>query len=265
MRKKVSAAIVIYNDLEKAVKAVESLVNNTKDVDLELFIIDNNSKDNGGDAISKRFPDINVIVKEKNKGFGDGHNSVLERLDSDYHAVINPDIVIDRDVLSELSNFLDNNGDVVLVTPKILNTDGTDQQLPKRDPTVLALVGRRIFRGLLKREVGHYQMKDKDLSKTVDIEFATGCFFMMRTSVFKKLGGFDTNFFLYYEDMDITRRARRLGRTVYYPETYVYHAWERSSMKKLKYFLLLVLGMFKYFNKWGWKWKYSRSEKNNGL
>lgn len=253
--RKVSAAIVTYKGYDKAREAVASILEYTKGVDLTLYIVDNASGDETADRLRAEFPQIVVIEKEKNRGFGDGHNAVIPLLESDYHAVINPDIVIDRDVLSELADYLDGHPDVGLVTPEIRNMDGSDQCLPKRDPTVASLVGRRVFRKRFEKDVRHYQMLDEDLSKPTDIEFATGCFFVIRTELFKELDGFDTRFFMYYEDMDITRRARKVMRAVYNPNTYVYHAWERSSAHSLKYFLILVAGMFKYFNKWGWRFR----------
>lgn len=254
--KRVSLAIVTFRGYQKAREAVASILKYTDGVDLTLYIIDNASGDDTAEKLIAEFPSAIVIRMDKNKGFGDGHNAVLPLLESDYHAVVNPDILLDRDVLSELSGYLDENPDVGLVTPQIRNMDGSDQLLPKRDPTVSSLVGRRVFKKRFEREVRHYQMLDEDLSASTDIEFATGCFFLMRTELFQKLGGFDTRFFMYYEDMDITRRARGEMRAVYYPYTYVFHAWERSSAHSLKYFLILLAGMFKYFNKWGWRFRY---------
>jgi len=229
-------------------------------VELTLYVVDNASGDGTAPRLAKEYPSVVILEQEKNDGFGSGHNAVIPLLESDYHAVVNPDIIIDRDVLYELASFMDDNDDVGIVTPKILNPDGSDQQLPKRDPTFAALLGRRAFRERLKNEVEHYQMLDRDLSAQQDIEFATGCFFMIRTDLFKRLQGFDTRFFVYYEDMDITRRAREMMRVVYYPHTCVYHAWERSSAHSLKYFFILVIGMFKYFGKWGWRLRYPKQK-----
>jgi len=252
---KLSACIVTYRCYEKCREALESLFEHTRSVDLTMYIVDNNSGDGELERLKQEFPQIIAIQNPDNRGFGHGHNTVLPLLDSDFHAVINPDIVIDRDVLGELCSYLAENGDIGLVTPQIRFPDGRDQQLPKRDPSFLALAGRHVFQKRLRPIVEHYQMLDEDLSVITDIEFATGCFFVIRTGLFRELGGFDERWFMYYEDMDITRRARARLRTVYYPGTYVFHAWERSSSRKLKYFLILVWGMFKYFAKWGFKLK----------
>ena len=248
--------IVTYKGYDKAFQAISTLLRHTKGVILTVYAVDNASGDMTAQRLKEEFPSIQVIENSKNKGFGYGHNTVIPLLDSDYHVVVNPDITIDRDVITELTNFMEENPNVGMVTPKICNLDGSDQQLPKRYPTVLALLGRRMFTQRLKKQVEYYQMKDKDLVTPQCIEYATGCFFMIRTGLFLQLEGFDKRFFLYYEDIDISRRAGENSDVVYYPGTYVYHAWERSSAHKLKYFLILVIGMFKYFNKWGWKLKY---------
>jgi len=253
---KVSACIVTYKCCETSRQAIRTLLEQTKGTDLTLYVVDNNSQDDTLERLSGEFPDIVAVQNRHNKGFGNGHNTVLPMLDSEFHVVVNPDIELDRDVIGELCRYLSENPDIGMITPMIRYPDGHDQQLPKRDPVVLSLVGRHIFRKRLKGIVQHYQMLDEDLSEVCDIEFATGCFFVIRTELFKKLGGFDERWFIYYEDMDITRRARAVARAVYYPHTYVYHAWARSSSRKLKYFIILVLGMFKYFNKWGWKIHY---------
>lgn len=254
-RPKVSGTIVTYKCYDKCRDAVATLLAYTKDVDFTLYIVDNASGDGTLERLRAEFPAIETIQLEDNKGFGHGHNAVLPLLKSDYHAVINPDITVDRDVLAELCGYLAQNADIGLITPQIRYPDGRDQQLPKRDPSFLALAGRHIFKKQLKPIVDHYQMLDEDLSKPIDIEFATGSFFVIRTSLFRQIEGFDERWFMYYEDMDITRRARAVLRAVYYPYTYVYHAWERASSRSFKYFMILVAGMFKYFGKWGFKLK----------
>jgi len=255
-RTQVSACIVTHHSYEPCRAAVRSLLEQTRAVDLTLYVVDNHSQDDSLQRLADEFPDLVPIQNSDNRGFGNGHNTLLPLIDSEYHVIVNPDIEIDRDVIGELCLYLDDHPDIGLITPMIRYPDGRDQQLPKRDPTVLSLVGRHLFKRRLKPIVEHYQMLDEDLSQVCDIEFATGCFFVIRTDLFRRLGGFDERWFMYYEDMDITRRARAQMRAVYYPHTCVYHIWARSSSRKLKYFLMLVAGMFKYFHKWGWKISY---------
>ena len=254
--KNVSACIVTYRCYESCRLTIKSMLEHTKAVNLTLYVVDNNSGDNTLERLKEEFPCIVAIQNPYNRGFGNGHNTVIPNLDSEFHVVVNPDIIVDRDAISELCRYLESHGDIGMITPMILYPDGRDQQLPKRDPTVLSLVGRHIFKKRLRPIVDHYQMLDTDLGQVCDVEFATGCFFVIRTELFRLLGGFDERWFMYYEDMDLTRRARSHMRVVYYPDTSVYHAWSRSSSHSFKYFVILVRGMFRYFHKWGWKFKY---------
>lgn len=259
-KKKLSVCIVNYRCEDNIRDALRTLFEFTKGVELTVYVVDNASKDDGLQKLKAEFPQIIAIENDKNKGFGYGHNAVLPYLESDYHAIVNPDIVFDRDALSELIGYMEENPDVGITTPQILFPDGTDQLLPKLNPVFLSLFGRHMFKKKLKPVVEHYQMLDRDLTKPIDIEFATGCFILIRTEIFKRIGGFDTRFFMYFEDMDITRRTRKTDRAVYYPYTYVYHAWERSSNRKLKYFLILIDSMFKYYGKWGFKMNFPKED-----
>ena len=83
-----------------------------------------------------------------------------------------------------------------------------------------------------------------------EIDFCTGCFSVIRTEVFKKLGGFDENFFMYFEDADLTLRAKEYGKTVFLPQLCAIHLWERSSAKSLKYMMIHIASMFKFFRKY---------------
>ncbi len=252
---KVSGCIVTYRCYDKCREAIRTLLAQTQGVDFTLYIVDNHSQDGTLEKLKEEFPEIVAIQNPDNRGFGHGHNTVLPLLESEYHCVINPDITLDTDAITALSGYLTAHDDVALVTPEIRYPSGEIQIIGKRNPTFLALLGRHLFQKKLRPVVEHYQMLDEDLSRPTDIEFATGCFFMIRTEIFRKVGGFDERYFMYFEDMDITRSARQHGRAVYDPETYVYHAWERSSSHHLKYFLILVMGMFKYFGKWGFQLK----------
>ncbi len=253
---KVSACIVTYRNYDKCREAVRTMLEQTVGVELTVYVVDNQSGDDELDRLKAEFPHIVTIQNQDNKGFGHGHNAVLPLLDSEYHCVVNPDITFDCDTITDLCDYLAANPDVGIVTPEIRFPSGDVQIIGKRNPSFFALFGRNLFKSKFTKIVEHYQMLDEDLSKPTDIQFATGCFFVIRTDVFKQLGGFDERFFMYFEDMDITRRTiEQAGmRAVYNPDTHIYHAWERASAHQLKYFLIVVHSMFKYFGKWGWAW-----------
>lgn len=248
----VSASVVLYNGFDEAAGCIESVLEKTTGVPLALYLIDNASPDGSGEKLKERFAGrAEVICSPQNLGYGKGHNLCLEKLNSKYHAVINPDIVFGEDTLSRLCVWLDEHPDVVMVTPNILFPDGRVQRIAKRIPNVLALTARQLPLGFLKPYENHYLMLDRDLSQPQEIQFCTGCFFVIRTDVLKSFGGFDPDYFMYVEDADITRRAMRCGKVMYLPETYVYHRWHRAPTRRLKPFLMQLRSMLLYFGKWG--------------
>lgn len=251
---KISGCIVTYGGFEEASTAAQSLLTHTKGDEFTLFLVDNASPDGTGEKLEEEFAGrAKVIHMGENTGFGKGHNAVLPHLESDYHAVINPDIEIKDDVLGAMANYLALHPEVVAVVPKLLFPNGEEQFVGKRLPSLLALAGRHIpfpgAKGINRR----YTMQGETVLDGTEIQFCTGCFFMMRTDVFKKIGGFDERYFMYFEDVDIGREAARYGKIAYLPSTQVYHAWHRDTVKSKSAFMQQLRSMFIYFKKWGFK------------
>lgn len=248
---KVSGCIVTYNNGKIIEKCIRSILEHTKGVDFTLYISDNNSTDHTVQLIKEKFPQVIVVENKVNGGFGHGHNAVIPYLDSAYHFVINPDIFIDRDVISELTKYMADHKEVGMITPKIMNDNGTEQQLPKRNPNI-----RYLFLSKLKpfkkyRRI--YTREDEKLSQPTEVDFCTGCFFGIRTSLYKKVKGFDSRYFMYMEDADLSRTVRKKYKIIFYPLCYVYHEWHRENVKNFKGIRRWLFSMVKYFNKWGWK------------
>ncbi len=251
---KVSGCIVTYNNKDKVCRTIESLLEKTKGVNFELFVVDNNSSDGTAKLIKEKYPEVTVIESDENKGFGAGHNKVLAFIDSKYHVVINPDIILKDDTISVLASYADKNEEVGLISPQIKYEDGRIQQLGKRSPTIRYLGTHWFHKGdepsKLMRE---YCMLDEGDDKPFEITNATGCFMFFRTSVFKELGGFDERFFMYLEDCDIARRVSQKYKAVFYPMASVVHLWERESKRNKKLLLIHIESIIKYFLKWGIK------------
>ncbi len=248
---RVSACIVTYNNRDTIVKTVESILRQTKGIPFQLYIVDNQSIDGTKQLIREKFPEVVLLENKKNLGYGAGHNTVLPLLESEYHVIINPDIELRQDAISEIVRFFEENPDVGMVSPRVCHEDGNAQILGKRDPTLRYLLASR-FRGKrkLRKSLREYAMLDAQGDTVHDIENATGCFMMLRTSIFRRIGGFDEKFFLYFEDSDLTRRARALQRVVYNPHVVVYHRWNRGSKRSLHLMWLHMRSMIYYFAKW---------------
>ena len=242
----VSASVVSYNDVARAPATCENIIKNTKKYPFAFYVVDNASTDGTVEALS-RIDGVRLITNDKNVGFGAAHNKVLCEPLGKYHFVINPDITIDSDVIADMVDFFEKNPDVVMACPKILNTDGTEQKLPKEKPTF-----KRLFLGRLSKKVrSEYVWADREIKDVTDINFCTGCFFCIRSEVFKELGGFDKRYFMYLEDVDLCLKAKKYGRVVMLPQFSVTHAWERESAKSIKYLLIHIVSSFKFLFKWG--------------
>ena len=250
MNPKVTGCIVTYNNMKTIKKAVDTILEYT-DENFRLYVVDNNSTDGTPKFIRENYPEVCVIETGTNSGFGAGHNIVLPMLTSEYHIVINPDIVINENAIEKIIDFMDANPDIGLLSPKICFPDGREQILGKRNPRLKYLIASRMRDeenpSKLLRE---YAMKDCDLSEVTDIENTTGCFMVFRTSVFKELKGFDEGYFMYFEDADIARRAKKISRVVYYPHATILHEWGRESKRNFKLMLIHIQSMFRYFFKW---------------
>ena len=248
---KVSGCIVTYNCKDKISPTIDSIFENTKGVDFTLYVVDNGSGDGTADFISEKYPDVNVI-RSQNDGFGAGHNKVIPFLDSDFHVVINPDILLKSDVITELAVYGSEHKDVGLLSPKICFEDGRLQMLGKRNPTVRYLGSHWLHKSdEPSKTITEYCMLDMPEDKPFEISNATGCFMFFNTKVFIELGGFDERFFMYLEDCDIARRVSKKYKALHYPMVTVYHLWERESKKSKKLLLIHIQSILKYFLKWG--------------
>ncbi len=246
MENMISAAIVTYCDGKRAVNAVKSILEHTKRYPVKFYIFDNASTDGTAEMFGE-FENVTVKKLNKNIGFGAAHNMILNEDMGKYHFVINPDITVEGDVLSDIVDFLEQNNDIKMVMPQILNTDGSIQYLPKEVPTF-----KRLFLGrLLKGVRDEFVWKNREIKTVTDVDFCTGCFFCINSETFKNVGGFDKRYFMYLEDADLTLRVKHEGRVVINPEISVKHLWERESAKSLKYLIIHTSSALKFLKRKG--------------
>ncbi len=230
-----------------------------------LFIIDNSSNDELRDFVGCD-PRIKYI-HSLNLGYGAGHNIALRRaieMGADYHAVLNPDIWWDGDVIGELARFMDSDPEVGQVMPKIVYPTGRTQYLCKLLPSPMDLIVRRFvpFEGYRRRRDDRYELRRSGYDKIMDVPSLSGCFMFLRCSVLKRVGLFDQRYFMYAEDLDLCRRIGEVSKTVFYPGVEVTHEYEKGSYKNKKLLNYHIRSIIKYFNKWGWFFDPKRKAKN---
>ncbi len=249
----ISITIVAYNDEEDVRNAVCSIMEHTAmTISKKIYIVDNSSRENGLAGLAEEYPQVYYRKPEKNLGFGAGHNYVLSELDSEYHAIVNPDILLKEDSLGILLEFM-RQRQVGMAVPDMTDEHGDIQAVYRRELTVLDMGIRMFLPSRFKKRQAYHTMQEMDYSKPFQVPFAQGSFLVIRTEFFKKLGGFDTRYFMYMEDADLCRQVNQCSSLYYCPDTTVIHKWERASHKNGKLRRIHIASMFRYFGKWGWK------------
>ena len=167
----VSGCIVTHNNMRTIKDTLDSVLKHTKALSFKLFVVDNLSTDGTPDFIRENYPQVELIEPGTNKGFGSGHNEVLDKINSKYHAIINPDIVIDNDVIKVMADKLDEDESVGMLSPKILFPDGRLQILGKRMPKLKYLIASRMRSGDEPSDLlAEYAMLDKDQNECYETE-----------------------------------------------------------------------------------------------
>ena len=262
-KKDLTITIVSYHneaDVEKAVATIEQFT--PVDIRKQIFVVDNTDKSDALSdkqknveilkALAKQYSDVTYVETGKNLGFGGGHNYVLSELNSKFHAIVNPDILLTEDAFSTILEFM-NDESIGMCVPRLVDEKGELLSVYRRELTVWDMFLRMFLKGAFKKRQAYHTMQDSDYSKPFDVPFAQGSFLVIRTELFKRLGGFDERYFLYMEDADLCKRVNEVSRLVYCPDATVVHKWERGSHKSGKLFKLHVQSMVSYFSKWHWK------------
>ena len=192
----------------------------------------------------------------KNLGYGAAHNIALRQSIYDdvlLHLVINPDVILTIDNLDKMYHFMCSNPLVGCLMPKVFYPSGELQYLCKLLPTPIDVITRRFLprRWFVKRNE-RYEMRSSGYDKIMNVPYLSGCFMLLRVDAVKKARLFDERYFLYPEDIDLTRRIHRDYLTLFYPHATIIHNHEKASYQSLKMLCVHAVNMCKYFNKWGW-------------
>ena len=245
-----SVSIVACNSGSELHYVLDSL-KNTRGIDFCVTVIDNNSADDSVSAAQSSGLSCKVICLNRNIGYGAANNIAIRESDARYHLIANPDVEFDSQLLKACVEFMDANPDVAIVTPKLLNPDGSEQYTPKRQPRISYLLAGFVENctGKIMRLRSGYTLRGQNIDAPTEIDFCAGCFMFCRTSMLKACGGFDERFFLYFEDADLTLRMQKQGRTVYNPALTVTHMWKRDN-HKIRGILHELASMTRFLLKW---------------
>lgn len=213
-----------------------------------------------------RFADSGVQMSylhgHANIGYGAAHNLVLHGSGADYHLVLNPDVELSPEAITNAVRWMNAHPDVGAIAPLVRRRDGTRDYLVKRKPAVLDLALRGFLpgvgRALFRRRLDRYEMRDvvdpDPAREVVDVAAMSGACMLVRRKAIDQTGGFDPAFFLYFEDYDWTMRLNRVARTAYVPSFEVVHHGGAAARKGLRHVGHFVRGGWRYYRKHGWKW-----------
>ncbi len=210
------------------------------------------------------------VYPGRNLGYGAAHNIELRRSLSrpevDYHLVINSDVHFTPEVISRIVSHMDANKDIGQLIPRTVYPDGREQEVVRMLPTPVDLIFRRFLPSrLTEKRNRRYLLAFRDHTKEINVPYHQGSFMFLRTDALRRTGLFDERFFMYPEDIDLTRRIHRHYRTVFWPGATIVHAHRAASYRSLRMLRIHMVNMIRYFNKWGWIFDAERRQLNRRL
>jgi GT2 family glycosyltransferase len=268
-----SVSIVLHNSNLELLRATINSLQMSVEVargalhhPVPLRLVDNQSDDEYRAALDAELPSLRAgspalaIVLDKNpenSGFGAGHNRALGSCDSDYYLILNPDIELEPEALLRAIGYLQGRPEVVALNPRGERDDGSREYLCKRYPSLLGLLLRGLpwagLRRLFSARLARYEYRDLDDMEPCAVCLLSGACLLCRRSSFEAVGGFDTRFFMYFEDFDLSRRLARLGALAYLPGMRVLHHGGFAARKGRRHIQWFVRSALRFFHLHGWQ------------
>ena len=230
-----------------------------------IYLVDNSEEQYG--KVPLKSEKIQYIFNDANLGYGRAHNialreSAFERIP--FHLVMNSDIQVKAEDIDAMYEWMVVHPQVGQLMPRVVGLDGQQQYLAKRLPAPLDLFGRRfLLKKMIAERNRRFELRDLDLERPVNAPYLSGCFMFLRTQAAVEAGLFDERYFMYPEDIDLTRTIHRNWLTLYYPQWTIVHAHAQDSYKNKHMLWVHIQNICRYFNKWGWLIDPERQTFNN--
>lgn len=246
-----SICIVTHNHEDSIETCVESIIRYINVQNYEIIIVDDNSNDNTLQKINKfkKYKNISFFYNNKSKSLSYNNNFAASKSKGEFILFLNPDIYFTKETdIKALMNLLQSNTDIGSIACLLKSKDGSIQESFRRFQTI----GDFLQRGILGRVNEKYHNRILSYikkNKPVSVDWLLGAFLMIRRELFFLLNGFDLRYRLYYEDVDLCYRIRKIGKkNILYPNTFVIHEYNRSSAGNLfsKYKFYHFFSFFKF-------------------
>ena len=219
---KIAIVILNWNGVDMMRRYLTDVVNYSIVDNAVVYVADNASTDDSVEMLRSEYPQVKVILLEKNWGFAEGYNKALSQIEAEYYVLLNSDVKVTHHWLQPLVEFMDAHRDVAACQPKLLSIIDTDSfEYAGACGGFIDLYGYPFCRGrvfnTIERDKGQYDT-------AMPILWATGACMMIRSSDYWNAGGFDGRFFAHNEEIDLCWRLRLLGRKAYcIPDSAVFH------------------------------------------
>jgi GT2 family glycosyltransferase len=241
----VSIIIVNYNVKDFLLQCLRSVEHALHGIAGEVIVVDNNSTDGSLEYLRPLFPQVQFIGLKENVGFANANNLALEKVRGDFVLFLNPDTLLEERTLAVMRAYMNEHPEAGLSGCRVLNSDGTLQLACRRSfPTPWASFCK-VF-GLQRlfphsRLFAQYNQTFRRPDETYFVDAISGAFMFGRSSALKQSGGFDPEFFMYGEDLDLCYRITKAGwKIAYVPDTSVIHykgaSTQRSHLNKIAIF-----------------------------
>lgn len=259
MGKLLNISIVLYKTPEDEWKPLVEELLRSKKVHT-IYLIDNSPEpliERELSAINYQRSAISYQYTGRNLGYGAANNIAMRETIYDeipFHLVINSDIQVTAEAIDNLLDVMQSNGAIGQLMPRVVGVNADLQYLCKLLPTPTDLLRRILFgkRGKESKANQRFELRHLDHTRPINAPYLSGCFMLLRTEALLKAGLFDERFFMYPEDIDLTRRIHRDFLTLYYPSETIVHAHRQASYHSIRMLWIHAVNMIRYFNKWGW-------------
>lgn len=229
-----SIIIVNWNVRELLAKTLAAIYQYPATIDdFEVIVIDNDSSDDSAEMVRNDFPEVKLVSNQKNVGFGSANNQGLEIAQGDYILFLNPDTEVQQNALDLYIDKFRKDPQLGAMGVKLLNSDGSLQPSCKRFPDLDTIIYNGFMLDILfakSKTFGAYEMSWFDHQKELEVDQPMGAALGVRKSVLDQVGGFDQNYFMYFEEVDLCYRIKQAGfKIVYYPQASIIHHGGRST------------------------------------
>jgi O-antigen biosynthesis protein len=252
---KLSVVIVNYNVKYFLEQCLHSVRIAARNMDCEVFVVDNNSVDGSVQMVEEKFPEVRLIANKDNRGFSKANNQAIRIAGGEYILLLNPDTIVEEDTFEKIIRFMDEHPDAGGLGVKMV--DGKGKFLPesKRGLPTPAVAFYKIFglSGLFPKSkvFGQYHLTYLHPDEIHQVDVLSGAFMLIRKTVLDKIGGLDEEYFMYGEDIDISYRITREGyKNYYFPQTRIIHYKGESTKKSsINYVLVFYQAMIIFAKK----------------